>query len=97
MITVVVHHYVIPAMTPQAEKQIKENGRVMRSFPGFITRQTLIGQNDPNQITTVTTWRALEDFQRWNNRPDRPQPQPNAPTMWAKPIESTVFNTTAEL
>lgn len=97
MITVIVHHYVVPQMLKQAKALIKKNGRVMRSFPGFISRQTLIGQNDPNQVTTVTIWRSLEDQQRWNNRPDRPQPQPNAPTMWAKPIESTIFTVTPEV
>ncbi len=97
MITVIVHHYVIPAKVKEAETLIKENGRVMRSFPGFITRQTVIPQNDPSQITTVTIWRSLEDRQKWDNRPDRPQPQPNAPTLWSKPIESTVFNVTPEL
>ena len=97
MITVIVNHYVLPAMIKQAQTLIQENGRVMRSFPGFITRQTLLGQNDPNQVTSVTTWRSVEDFQRWGNRPDRPQPQPNAPTMWSKPIESTIFNVTPEV
>ncbi|MBI2170514.1 MAG: antibiotic biosynthesis monooxygenase [Chloroflexi bacterium] len=97
MITVLVHHYVIPQMTKQAEALIKENGRVMRSFPGFVSRQTLYAQNDPNQITTVTVWRSIEAYQGWTNRPDRPQPQPNAPAMWSKPIENTLFNVTAEV
>ena len=96
MISVVVHHYVVPDLIQQAESAIKENGRVMRSYPGFHSRQTLYAQNDQNQITTVTMWRELEDFQRWSNR-DRPQPDPNAPSMWAKPIESTVFDVTPEL
>ncbi|MBI4203047.1 MAG: antibiotic biosynthesis monooxygenase [Chloroflexi bacterium] len=99
MITVITHHYVIPEMTPRAGEQIKENGRVMRSYPGFISRQTLYAENDPNQITTVTTWRALEDYQRWSSRP-RSQAQPDAlaaPSMYSKPIEAIVFNVVAEL
>ncbi len=96
MITAIVHHYIVPELLKQTEAMIKENGRLMRSYPGFVSRQTLIAQNDPCQITTVTTWRSAEDRQRWDSRPDRPQPQPNAPTPWAKPIEAVAFTVTPE-
>ena len=97
MITVIVHHYAVPDLVSRAESGIKENGRVMRSFPGFISRQTLYAQDDRNQITSVTTWRSLDDFQGWSNRPDRPAPNPDAPSLWSRPVESTVFDLTPEL
>ncbi len=97
MITVIVNHYVLPERLQVADAAIKENGRVMRSYSGFVSRQTLYAQQDSLQITTVTTWRSLEEYQGWANRPDRPQPAPGAPTNWSKPVEATVFEVTPEL
>ena len=97
MITVVVHHYVLREQLERAESAIKGNGKAMRDFQGFVSRQTLIAQEDTLQITTITTWNSVGDFQAWGNRPGRPQPQPDAPTMWSAPIESTIFEVTPEL
>ena len=97
MITAIVHHYVVPELRERADAAIKGNGQVMRSYPGVVSRQTLYGQSDPLQITTVTTWRDAEAYKGWTERPDRPQPSPDAPTMWSKPIEALVFDVTPEL
>lgn len=96
MITVIVNHYVLQERFQQADARVKESGRVMRSYPGFVSRQTLYAQQDPMQITTVTTWRSLEDYQRWDDR-NRPQPSPGAPTRWSRPVEKVVFEVTPEL
>ncbi|MBI4340290.1 MAG: antibiotic biosynthesis monooxygenase [Chloroflexi bacterium] len=97
MITVIVNHWVLPERMKEAEATIKENGRAMRSYAGFISRQTLYAQKDPHQITTVTNWQNQESYQGWTGRPNPPQPRPNAPVMWSKPVESTVFEVTPEL
>ena len=97
MITVIVHHYVLREHLEQAESNIKGNGKAMRDFKGFVSRQTLHAQEDPLQITTVTTWNSVGEFQAWGNRPGRSQPQPDAPTMWSAPIESKTFEVTPEL
>ena len=97
MITVIVHHYVLREQLERAESAIKGNGKAMRDFKGFVSRQTLYGKEDPLQITTVTTWNSADELEAWDNRPDRPQPQPDAPTMWSAPIERGMFDVTPEL
>jgi heme-degrading monooxygenase HmoA len=97
MITVIVHHYVLQEQLELAESNIKNNGKLMRDFAGFLSRQTLHAQENPLQITTITTWNSAEELQAWDNRPGRPQPQPDAPTLWSAPIERTAFEVTPEL
>lgn len=96
MITVIVNHYVLPDQLRRAKAGIRENGRLMRSYPGFVSRQTLIAQQDPLQVTTVTSWRRMRDYQGWTNRPGRPQPAPGAPTRWSRPVETSIFRVTPE-
>ena len=34
-------------------------------IPGYITGETLVSTEDESLITTISTWRSLDDWQRW--------------------------------
>jgi len=97
MITVIVHHYVLPDRLQEADTRIRENGRRMRSFPGFVSRQTLRSQGDPLKVTTVTCWQSGEDRERWDQSPERRQAREGQPNLWSKPPEPEFFDTIPEI
>ena len=99
MITLMAHHYVLPDKLDDAKATILENGRAMRSFPGFISRQTLQSESDPLKITTLVTWQRKEQYQVWLDSPERRSRMGggSAGSLWSRPVESEYFEVVPEL
>ena len=97
MITAIVHHYALPDRLQEAETRILGNGRKMRGFDGFVSRQTLRSQSDPLKITTVTLWQSNEDRERWDQSPERRQARESSVNPWTKPPEPEFFDVIPEL
>jgi heme-degrading monooxygenase HmoA len=96
MITVIVHHWVLPEKLDLAKGLIQQAGKTMRSFPGFVLRHTLIAQTNPLQLSTVTCWETEEAFQAFARERDKPREAPGEP-MWTREPEITVFTAMQEL
>lgn len=95
MITAIVHHWVVPEKLDTAKNLIQQTGKVMRSFPGFVSRQTLIAQANPLQISTVTCWETEQAYQGWlKERAKRPAPPGG---LWSKEPETTIFTSIPEI
>ncbi len=35
--------------------------------PGYLGGETLVNQEDPDNVLTVSTWRSLDDWLRWRD------------------------------
>ena len=88
MIAQLAHHWALPDKFDEANAVLLENGRAMRAFPGFISRQTFIAENDPLRITTIVVWRRKEDHQAWLESPERKARAGSAGSLWSKPVEA---------
>ena len=40
-------------------------------FPGYIGGETLVNTEDPANIMVLSTWRSVEDWERWANSETR--------------------------
>jgi heme-degrading monooxygenase HmoA len=40
-------------------------------FPGYIGGETLVNVEDRNNIVVLSTWRSIEDWERWSNSETR--------------------------
>jgi heme-degrading monooxygenase HmoA len=89
MIGIIVHHYTRPGQEATARKLIQENGQAMRAFPGFGGRYTLIAQNNPRQISTLTLWETPQDRDRWMGSDARNQVRKQVADRWDQLWEST--------
>ena len=38
---------------------------------GYISGETLKGISDPDEFMVISTWNSLEDWNAWNNNPER--------------------------
>ena len=97
MLAVIVQHYVLPEFLQEAETLIRTNGRRMRSFHGFVSRQTLRSHSDPFKITTVTCWERREDREGWDQSPERREASDGADRLWSKSPEVESFDVVPEL
>jgi heme-degrading monooxygenase HmoA len=39
--------------------------------PGYVSGETLHAVDDPNLYLVISVWESLEDWQRWENNPER--------------------------
>lgn len=59
------------------EKEIISLLNKMRSGamnqPGYISGETLMQHENPQNMTVISTWKTMELWQQWKNNPDRKQ------------------------
>ena len=60
MIGVLTHHWAKPDKIDEARKLLDRNGSAQSQAPGFVSRQTLIAEGDPTQITTLVVWTSAD-------------------------------------
>jgi len=97
MFVVIVDHEVVPERLQEAETTIMENGRRMRTSPGFVSRQTLRSRGNPLKITTVTCWQREEDREAWSQTLKRLLAGRDISSFWSKTPEAEVFDIIPEL
>ena len=39
--------------------------------PGYISGETLVNIDNPNNVITISTWRDLDDWRQWESAPER--------------------------
>ncbi len=53
--------------------------------PGYVSGETLINTEDKNIITVISTWRTLEDWQKWEASEQRERIIRQVETLLAAP------------
>lgn len=96
MITVIVHHYPVKEQVEAAKRRVLENGLRARNFSGFISRQTLVAEDNRLKLTTMTTWNSKRDYEIWNTSPQH-QTDGSGPSLWFRPVEREIFEVIPEL
>jgi len=91
MIGVLTHHWAKPDRIDEARKLLDRNGSAQSKAPGFVSRQTLIAQRDPTQITTLVVWASEDIYDAWKASPQRASAMSGADLLWAKPPHSERF------
>jgi heme-degrading monooxygenase HmoA len=57
--------------TPQIVAILNDMRRLAMSWPGYQSGETLIKNGFPNDMTVISTWRSLEEWQAWKESDDR--------------------------
>ena len=91
MIGVLTHHWAKADKIDEARKLLERNGEAQSRVPGFVRRDTLIGQADPAKITTLVIWASDDIYDSWRASPQRAAAMSGAERLWAKPPESERF------
>jgi len=50
---------------PQLSEMLIELREMAYYQPGYISGETLRNVDDPNEYLVISTWKSLEDWQRW--------------------------------
>jgi heme-degrading monooxygenase HmoA len=56
---------------PQILAILNDIRRLAMSWPGYQSGETLIKNGFPNDMTVISTWRSLEEWQAWKKSDDR--------------------------
>jgi heme-degrading monooxygenase HmoA len=77
------------------EKELSEAVRNLRSkiihAGGYISGETLRSIEDPSLYLVISTWRSLEDWNRWTGSLDRKAFQQNTEPMLEEPTKITSY------
>jgi heme-degrading monooxygenase HmoA len=77
------------------EKELSEAVRNLRSkivhAGGYISGETLRSIEDPSLYLVISTWRSLEDWNRWTDSPDRKAFQQQTDPMLDEPAKITSY------
>ena len=79
MITLVALHWMGPDKKERGLGAFRSNTDRARKARGFVSRLALESTTDPTLWTTVTTWETMEDYNDFQNDPNRPKPDPSNP------------------
>ena len=91
MIGVLTHHWAKEDRVAEARAKLDGNGLAQSKAPGFVSRQTLLGLNDPTQITSLVVWETNEIYNSWKSSPERSKAMAGADELWSRPPESQRF------
>ena len=86
------HHWAKEDCFEQARTKLDGNGLAQSMAPGFVSRQTLLALDDPNQITSIVVWETNEIYDKWKSSPQREKAMANAGLLWSKPPQSQRFD-----
>jgi len=92
MVTLVALHWMTSEQMKRGFEAFKSNTERSKKAKGFVSRLILKSTSDPEKYTTVTTWESMEDYENFQNDPNRPvaHRDPNAPPLFAK-LERDVY------
>ena len=65
--------------------------------PGYISGETLIDINDHTSIVVVSTWRNLQDWERWESSEERHRLEENMAPLLSRPPRVRVCSDVGEL
>ena len=80
MVTLVAEHWIKPEFMDGSMKVFRDNTEKLRKGGSIVSRLVLRSMSDPSKITTVTTWKEKEDYQKFmaELEKSRAQQDPNA-------------------
>jgi len=95
MINVIVHHYALKDQVEAAKRRLLENGLRAKRFPGFVMRQTLVAEDDPLKLTTITAWSSKREYEAWSTSPQH-QTDQSGVSLWSRPVERESYEVIPE-
>ena len=80
---------------PGKEKELNQIVRELRSkamhAEGFISGETLRSIEDPSVHLVISTWKSIDDWNRWVNSPERKALQDKIDAILAEPTKMTPY------
>lgn len=80
---------------PGKEKELNAAVRELRSkaihAQGYISGETLCSTEDPSIHLVISTWRGIEDWNRWTNSPERKAFQKKIDSILDVPMKVTSY------
>jgi heme oxygenase (mycobilin-producing) len=59
--------------------------------PGYISGETLHAVDDPNYYLVISIWDSLEDWQKWEQNPERQKAIREIDSLLESPLRSRVY------
>ena len=82
-------------LKPGKEKEFNEIVRELRSkamhAPGFISGETLQSIGDPSVHLVISTWKSIEDWNKWVDCPERKASQEKVDFILAEPMKMSPY------
>ena len=79
MVTLVALHWMGATKQKEGLKAFKDNSDRAKKAKGFVSRLILKSTTNPSLWTTVTTWETMDDYNNFQNDPNRPKHDPSKP------------------
>lgn len=71
MIRVIIERHIAPTLEVPYERAARNTLQKAVDVSGFISGETLKNTTDPNHRVILSTWRSLQDWQRWFSSEER--------------------------
>ena len=71
MVRIVIERHLKEGKKGDLMPLLKELRAVAMHQPGYVTGETLASTEDPSIISTLSTWRSLEDWKAWEKSEPR--------------------------
>lgn len=67
LVRVLIERLIKPGKEKEAQELIVEMRESALQQPGYVSGETLEDINDPSCLIIISTWHAMEDWQRWES------------------------------
>ena len=70
-IKVLITRYGRPELFADLKPLLGSLRRLALAQPGYISGETLVSQQDPNEYLVISSWASVPDWNNWFNHPER--------------------------
>ena len=79
-------------LLPQLGPLLAEARKLAFRQPGYISGETMRNVDDPYEYLVISTWKSVEDWERWFANEDRAEIEGKIDTVLGAPTEYRVYS-----
>lgn len=90
-VKILIHRRIKPGKEEELSQAVREIRSKAMNAPGFISGETLRSVEDPSVHLVISTWKTLEDWNRWINTPERKAFEQRISAILAEPTKISPY------
>ncbi len=91
MVKVHITRQLLEGKTKAAFKVLNQIRAAAMNQAGYVSGETLISHQDPRRLLIVSTWKSLENWNRWKDSPERKALVSHMQRLESRPAEHQVY------
>ena len=90
-VKILIKRRIMPDVGNGVDFLIKKLRGLVSQQPGYISGETFKRLDEDNIIMVISTWKSLEDWQKWANKPERKEIEDEIQVMLRDPSEFEIY------